>query len=206
MAVRNYSNTAQDTTLNGGITDSATTATVTAATGWPAAPFTILINAEVILVGGRSGTSLSSMTRAFDGTTATAHTNGDAVKVVVVAQDFEEAVSTVGGGVETVNTVSASGTTETLDLGDGNVHDVTLSDDCTFTFSGSTASTACSFTLIVRQDGTGGHTRTWPAAVDWPGGSEPSASTAASSVDVYTFVTVDNGTTWLGFQAGAAMA
>lgn len=111
-------------------------------------------------------------------------------------------VRATGGGREDLNTVAASGTTETLDLANGNVHDVTLDDDCTLTFTGTVASVACGFTLILRQDGTGGHAVTWPASVDWPGGTAPTVSDGASDVDVLTFVTVDNGTTWLGFTAG----
>ena len=111
-----------------------------------------------------------------------------------------------GGGREVIDTVAASGATLTVDLADGNVHDVTLTDNCTFTFSGTVASRACGFTLILRQDGTGSRTVTWPAAVDWPGGTAPTLSTAASAVDLLTFLTVDNGTTWLGFVSGQAMA
>jgi hypothetical protein len=111
-------------------------------------------------------------------------------------------VRATGGGREDVSTVAAAGTTETLNLADGNVHDVTLDDNCTFTFSGTAASVACGFTLILRQDGTGSRTVTWPASVDWPGGTAPTLTTTASAVDVFTFLTVDNGTTWLAFVAG----
>jgi hypothetical protein len=38
--------------------------------------------------------------------------------------------------------------------------------------------------------------------VDWPGGTAPTLTTTASAVDVFTFLTVDNGTTWLAFVAG----
>jgi len=43
------------------------------------------------------------------------------------------------------------------------------------------------FLLKVVQDGTGSRTVTWPAAVLWPGGSAPTLSTAASSVDIVSF-------------------
>lgn len=111
-----------------------------------------------------------------------------------------------GGGRESLSTVAASGTTETIDLANGNVHDVTLTDNCTFTFTGSAASVACGFTLILRQDGTGSRTATWPASVDWPSATAPTLSAGANDVDVLTFLTVDNGTTWLGFVAGQDMS
>lgn len=107
-----------------------------------------------------------------------------------------------GGGREQVDTVAASGATHTVDLADGNVHDVTLTDDCTLAFTGTVAGRACGFTLILRQDGTGSRTPTLPASVDWAGGTGPTITSAASGVDLFTFLTVDNGTTWLGFVAG----
>lgn len=115
-------------------------------------------------------------------------------------------VRATGGGREDLSTNATSGSTPSIDLANGNVHDVTLTANATFTFTGSASSVACGFTLILRQDGSGSHTVTWPASVDWPGGSAPTITATANGVDVYTFLTVDNGTTWLGFTAGQAFA
>jgi len=83
------------------------------------------------------------------------------------------------------------------------VYDVTLnSTSCTLTFSGSTSGVACSFTLLLRQDATGNRAIVWPGSVKWNAGVAPTISTTASRLDVFTFTTVDNGTTWLGFAAG----
>lgn len=111
-------------------------------------------------------------------------------------------VMAVYGGKETVQAHGNMGSTETFDLTNGNVHTGTLDASCTFTFSGTTASVACTMTLIITQNGTGGWAITWPAAVKWPGGVIPSTNTNASKVSMWTFITVDNGTTWYGFQAG----
>jgi len=88
MTIRNYANNAATTTLSSGISDSDTSATIADATGWPTAPFTIYVDSEVIYVGGRSGTSLSSMSRGYDSTTAASHSGGATVDVVVIAEDF----------------------------------------------------------------------------------------------------------------------
>lgn len=101
-----------------------------------------------------------------------------------------------------VNTVAATGAAETLDVSVAELHDITLDAACTLTFSGTVASRVCRFTLIARQDATGSRLITWPASVDWPNGVAPTLSTAANRVDVLEFLTVDNGTTWLGFTAG----
>lgn len=110
-----------------------------------------------------------------------------------------------GGGREDLNTISSSTSDPSIDLADGNVVDMTLDNNPTLTFTGSAASVACGFTLILRQDGTGSRTVTWPASVDWAAGTAPTLTTTASAVDVLSFLTVDNGTTWLGFVSGQDM-
>lgn len=102
------------------------------------------------------------------------------------------------GGREDLNTIASSAADPSIDLADGNVVDMTLDDSPTLTFTGSAADVACGFTLILRQDATGGRTVTWPASVEWPGGTAPTLSSAANAVDVLTFLTVDDGTTWMG--------
>jgi DNA-binding beta-propeller fold protein YncE len=48
-------------------------------------------------------------------------------------------------------------------------------------------------------------TFTYPASVDWPSATAPTAP-ATGETDVYTFYTTDGGTTYYGFQVGDAMA
>lgn len=109
-----------------------------------------------------------------------------------------------GGGTssptETVNTVAASGTTETLpDVDTATIHDVTLTAGCTFTFP--TAAAGKSFLLRLTQDATGGRAVTWPAGVKWTQGTAPSLSTGGGKADVLQFVCI-GGTSWLGFLVG----
>ena len=107
---------------------------------------------------------------------------------------------------ETYNASSGSGTVD-LDLETGNVFQHTVSGgNVTFTFSNPPASgKAGSFTLKWIQDSSD-RTITWPGAVDWAGGSAPDVTSGSGKVDMYTFVTVDAGTTWYGFQAGADLS
>lgn len=111
------------------------------------------------------------------------------------------AALTTGGGQETVVTNAAATGATTLNLSNGNVFDVTLTGNVTFTFSGATASKACAFSLYRRQDATGGRTVTWPASVRWSGGA-PTLTTAANSTDILVFETIDGGTTWFGSLVG----
>lgn len=88
MARRNYSNSAVATTLAAGINSSVTSLTVASASGYPTAPFTIRCEAEIILVGAKSGTTFSPLTRGFDGTTAVAHSLGAVIEHRAIANDF----------------------------------------------------------------------------------------------------------------------
>ncbi len=100
-----------------------------------------------------------------------------------------------------------SGTTYTIDLTAGNVHKITLTGSCTFTFSNPpTSGTGGSLSLILIQDGTGSRTATWPASVKWAGGTAPTLTTTATTgTDILTFITTDGGTIWYGFAGGLDM-
>ena len=108
-----------------------------------------------------------------------------------------------GAGID--NTSAAlSGTTPSVDVGARDTYTLTTSGNTTFTFTGAPSSGQVgTFSLIITAGGT--HTLTWPASVDWAGGSAPDAP-ASGEKDIYTFMTVDGGTTWYGFLAGDAMA
>jgi len=106
---------------------------------------------------------------------------------------------------ETKTTLSAAATVD-IDLTTGNVFTLTADQNTTFTFSNpSPTGKSCSFTLVWTQDSSD-RTIAWPASVDWAGGSAPDVTSGAAKIDVYTFFTLDAGTIWYGFQAGADMA
>jgi len=105
---------------------------------------------------------------------------------------------------ETVNAIgSIGGGTQDIDITAGNVVTGTVdTSTTTFTFSNPSAATkSCSFTLILTNGGS--QTVNWPGAVDWAGGTAPTLTT--SGIDILTFMTIDAGTIWYGFLAGADM-
>ena len=89
-------------------------------------------------------------------------------------------------------------------MNDGNSVSATVDTSAnTFTFSNPTASDElCGFTLTLTNGGS--QTVNWPASVDWAAATAPTLT--AAGVDVLVFYTIDGGTTWYGFLAGAAMA
>jgi hypothetical protein len=88
---------------------------------------------------------------------------------------------------------------ETIDFEDANFFAMTVNDDCTFTFSNPPASGNLG-TFVLELTNGGAHTLTWPASVDWPGGTAPTLT--AAGVDQLVFTTRDGGTTYFGFVAG----
>ena len=133
---------------------------------------------------------------------STARTNlglGGAATLAVGTTAGTVAAGDVG---RVLNTVAAAGSTETLAGDTYNIHDVTLDESVTFTFT--TSAAVAQFTLILRQDGSGGNSVTWPGSVKWHSLTAPTILTTASAVHVLEFLTVNSGTTWRGFLASSA--
>jgi hypothetical protein len=57
---------------------------------------------------------------------------------------------------------------------------------------------ASRITMSLAQGGDGSYLVTWPSTVKWPGGSAPTLSTTVGAVDVFDFISFDNGNSWLG--------
>lgn len=93
MTPNNFSNISVATTLTAGITVGALSMTVADATGYPAAPFQVVLDLgsatdeEAVLITVKAGTTWT-ITRAYDGTTAKAHSSGVSVTHTALARDF----------------------------------------------------------------------------------------------------------------------
>jgi hypothetical protein len=71
-----------------------------------------------------------------------------------------------------------------VDLSAGKASRLVLDTDVTLSLSNPTS--GGKYVFIIRQDGAGGHTVTWPASVKWPGGTPPTITAGAGAVDVVT--------------------
>lgn len=97
-----------------------------------------------------------------------------------------------------IRTTQNSGTSFTVNLANGILHNVTLTGNVTaITFSNlPTTGYMSTWTIALTQDGTGSRTVTgWPAAVKWPGGTVPTVSATAGRTDIVQCTTWDGGTT-----------
>ena len=101
--------------------------------------------------------------------------------------------------------LALTGTTVAIDCTAASVFSLSTSGATTFSFTNvpSTTNTALGLTLEVTAGGT--HTLTWPASVNWAGGSAPD-DPASGETNIYGFYTRDAGTTWYGFLSGADMS
>ncbi len=108
----------------------------------------------------------------------------------------------MGGGNELVNTQATATGATTLNLANGNVFDLTLTGSVTLTVTGATSGRACSFVLKATQGSGGSKVITWQSGAVWAAGTAPTISTAAGKTDVFSFLSVDGGTTWYGFASG----
>jgi hypothetical protein len=110
----------------------------------------------------------------------------------------------IQGYTESATVPTISGGNLTLNLASGNVFGpVALNAAISnMTFTNLPASgTAASWTLLLKANGTAVSV-TWPASVLWAAGSTPTITSTANKTDVFTFLSVDGGTSVIGFKAG----
>lgn len=107
----------------------------------------------------------------------------------------------VGGTNKTIYQYSTTSYTQTLDLSTGTYFSFTPSGATTVSFTNPPASgVAIAFALEIIGNGSA---ITWPASVKW---HKSIAPTVTSTKELYTFITVDGGTTYFGKQAATGIA
>ena len=92
----------------------------------------------------------------------------------------------------------------TLDLSTAQIFTVSLNSPITtLTISNTpaTSNRSIGFSLLFTADGTL-RAVTWPAAIKWSGGVAPTLTSTNLKKDMFTFITINGGTEWLGFIAG----
>lgn len=138
---------------------------------------------------------------AFDATVPSTQASGDAAAAgsaaVAARRDHKHAMPTEAtvsaSGFESAAdkrllayfSAGNSGASLTIDWNNGASQHVTMTGNCTFTFSN--PAQPGWYALRLAQDATGSRTATWPATVKWSGATAPTLTTTASRVDLLTF-------------------
>tara|TARA_Y100001938_G_scaffold4716_1_gene5932 strand:+ start:225 stop:2669 length:2445 start_codon:yes stop_codon:yes gene_type:complete len=107
----------------------------------------------------------------------------------------------ITGGITVTDKVTQTATAISaldIDCSTSNYFTKAISADSPFTFS-NVPSSGEAYGFVLELDVSGDRTLTWPAAVKWAGGSAPTLT--ASKTHLFSFVTVDGGTTWRGSAA-----
>lgn len=151
-----------------------------------------------LLIGNGTGFTLATLTGTANQVTVT---NGAGTITLALPQAIATTSTPqfarvgIGAGADAVAGVLLSGVTEshvevddgnsgaadTINWQQGNAHKITLTADCTLTFTAPRAGTW--LTLFVTQDATGTRLVTWPT-IRWAGGSPPTLTTTASKTDL----------------------
>ncbi len=122
-----------------------------------------------------------------------------------ISNIVEDTTPELGGemdcGAHTIGFTQQSATgdgTTTIDWKLGNKYFHTFgAQNETFVFTAPT--NPCNILLVLKQDSTGSRTVTWPSAVKWPGGTAPTLTTAANSIDIIAFYF--DGTSYYGVDS-----
>ena len=87
----------------------------------------------------------------------------------------------------------------TYNLANGNWFKATLDQSCAFTFDYTNAPSQVYSFVIQLKNGSGGpFSVTWPASIEWSAGVTPTRTTTDGRTDIWSFITSDGGTNWLG--------
>ena len=173
------------------------------------------VNATTLQLAGTSITSTAAELNLLDGVTATTAELNYVDVTTLGTSEASKAVTADANGDVTLSEeltaksynetyVALSGTTPGVDCESGNVFSLSTTGNTTFAFNNPPAS-GTAYSMVINLTAGGTHTITWPASVDWAGGTAPDAP-ASGETDVLVFITYDGGTTWYGFLAGDAMA
>lgn len=105
---------------------------------------------------------------------------------------------------ETVSTISISSNTLVINLDTCNLFSCDLNSNInTLTISNtpSTSGVAIGFSLVFIADGSA-RSVSWPSSIKWQAGTAPNITSVNGKIDTFSFLSINNGTSWLAFVGG----
>ena len=123
-----------------------------------------------------------------------------------VTADANGVVTHDAGISEEYAAVTSSSNAVSLDLQTANNFSHDLTENTTISFANPAASGKVSGATLRIIQAASAKTITWHSSIKWAGGTAPTLSTGDNDVDVFTFFSVDGGTTYYGTTAGQDMS
>jgi hypothetical protein len=152
-----------------------------------------------------AGLNIGHATDTTLGRTSAGVANVEGVDIVLVSgsqtlsgKTYASAILTNAITVEGL--ASNSSTNFAIDLANGTFQVITLTGNWVPASGWPTAALGQFFRLVIKQDGTGSRTITWPSSVKWPASTAPTITATASKADVIDFSS--DGTNWFGVVIG----
>ena len=103
---------------------------------------------------------------------------------------------------EITQSPAINSSTLSIDLSLGTTFNVTMDANVTsFQISNVPTNAAGSFNLVLTYDGNS-RAFAWGSAVTWSGGSAPTLTNTHGKKDIFSFITLNNGSNWYGFVGG----
>lgn len=208
-----------ETTLDGNITDVATSIILTSVTGLQSPGILLLegdrgsVYREFISYTDISVKTLTGVTRGLGGSTGKVHNTLSQVQETLTVNQWNDLIESLSiehqssGAhkvfriLHTLNSYTPSAAaTATLNLTNGSLHLITMPAG-NITIAISNASIGQYFVVRILQDGVGSRTVTWFDTISWDGGTVPTLTTTANKVDVFGFVVTGSGT-YNGYTLG----
>lgn len=107
---------------------------------------------------------------------------------------------TLNNAITVESYANNSSTNLAIDLANGTQQIITLTGNWVPNTGWPTPTAGQGFRLIIKQDGTGSRTITWPSSVKWPSSTAPTITATASKADILDFES--DGTNWYGYVVG----
>jgi hypothetical protein len=101
-------------------------------------------------------------------------------------------------------TDTSPGTSHTVDVSEGGIHQITLDSDVAISFSGVDSDASQGVTIRFQQPGGNSYTVTWPSNVEWASGG-PAINTASGDVHLITLQYDSDRDVWYGYRSGMNM-
>jgi hypothetical protein len=123
---------------------------------------------------------------------------------IIIDQLSANVLNIFGATTEKTTTATIVSNELTIDLDEGTIFLVDLTANITtlnIVNYANTANQSSFFSIIFTADGTG-RVVTWPVGFKWPSAIAPTISSDNGNIDVFSFFSTDNGTTWNSFISG----